>query len=53
MASSEELNLDFKRPDDTPGASLILGTVMVLWFLASGIEAGYFAVTRYIRLAAQ
>ena len=48
MASSEELNLDFKRPDDTSDASPIFGTVMVLWFLASGIGAGYFAVTRYI-----
>ena len=48
MASSEELNLDFKRPDDTSGASPIFGTIMVLWFLAFGIGAGYFAVTRYI-----
>ena len=48
MASSEELNLDFKRPDDTSDASPIFGTVMVLWFLASRIGAGYFAVTRYI-----
>ena len=48
MASSEELNLDFKRPDGTSGASPIFGTVMVLWFLASGFEAGYFAVARYV-----
>ena len=48
MASSEELNLDFKRPDDTSDASPIFGAVMALWFLALGIRAGYLAVTRYI-----
>jgi fatty acid desaturase len=48
MSSSNDVESALDRPDDTSDASPIFGTVMVLWFLASGIGAGYFAVTRYI-----